>query len=306
MLLFAYSLLQVWSYLAGFIVYWCLITIVHFCISSSFRACRSPLTFPPSSSCLSAPAPSMAIAAYLILATSIAAIAAIYHYLVDNSVDPRPPHNATPTIPPRAVERRRTLHSNPTSASVTAARNSTQPAYNIPAPNIPVRNIRAPIPAPVARKEIDGLFLHEAVAAEVDDRYPYDQEINTERKSHSTKLVAGYFKCYSCKPKKYQPDEPRTWLSYGICVEIWMSPSSGTRYRTRLHSQMCANCYTVVEPEVIKDDYVTVIVKVLDRWTGQQSTVKPRQKYGKTGPHKTDKCNACQKGISPPQASKVA
>ncbi|KAK3811498.1 MAG: hypothetical protein JOS17DRAFT_796128 [Linnemannia elongata] len=35
----------------------------------------------------------------------------------------------------------------------------------------------------------------------------------------------------------------------------------------------------VVEPEVIKDDYVTVVVKVLDRWTGQQSTVKPRQKY---------------------------
>ncbi|KAF9536667.1 hypothetical protein EC957_010169 [Mortierella hygrophila] len=98
----------------------------------------------------------MGITTYLILA---AFIAAIYHYLVDNSVDPRPPRYATPTIPAPAADTRRTLHSNLTSASVTAARN---------------------------------------------------------------------------------------------------------------------NCDTVVEPEVIKDDYVTVVVKVLDRWTDQESTVKPR------------------------------
>ncbi|KAK3839016.1 MAG: hypothetical protein J3R72DRAFT_423038 [Linnemannia gamsii] len=243
----------------------------------------------------------MGITNYLILATTIAAI---YHYLVDNSDDPRPPRNVTPYIPPPAVNTRRTLHSNPTSASVTAARNRTQPAHDIPAHDvparhIPLRHIRAPIPAPVAQHEIDGLLLHRAVTAEVDDRYLYDQQINTDRKSHSKRVVAGLFKCYRCKPSKHQPEEPRTWLSYAICVEIWMSPSRDARYRTRLYSQMCANCNTIVEPEVFEDDYAIVVVKVLDHWTGQQSTVKKRQKYGKTGPHQTDKCTACQKGICP-------
>ncbi|KAK3846630.1 MAG: hypothetical protein J3R72DRAFT_433176, partial [Linnemannia gamsii] len=179
----------------------------------------------------------------------------------------------------------------------------------IPAP-IPVRiqtriQARIPVPIParilasVARQEIDGLFLHEAVAAEVDERYPYDQQIKTENNPHSKiGLVKGYFKCYKCKAKKHQLKGPRTWDSNAICVEVWMS-SSGRRYRTRLHSQMCANCNTVVEPEVIKDDYVTMVVKVLDRWTGQTSVVKPRQKSLKTGPHRTDKCNACLKGICP-------
>lgn len=217
------------------------------------------------------------------------------------AVDPRLLRYTSPTIPsPVAFDTRRTLPSNLTSASLMAAaerqlvlvqpaRNSTQLARNIP----------PPIPAPVARQEIDGSFLHEAVAAEVDDRYPYDQQIKTKRTPRSiTGLVKGYFRCYNCKPKKHQPMGPRTWNSNAICVEIWMS-SSGHRYRTRLHSQMCANCNTVVEPEVIKDDYVTMVVKVLDRWTGQTSMVKPRQKYFKTGPHRTDKCNACLKAICP-------
>ncbi|KAG0366277.1 hypothetical protein BGX24_003772, partial [Mortierella sp. AD032] len=52
-----------------------------------------------------------------------------------------------------------------------------------------------------------------------------------------------------------------------------------------------------VEPDVIKEDYVPVVVEVLDRWTGQTSVVKPRPKYFKTGPHRTDKCIACLKGI---------
>ncbi|KAK5797106.1 hypothetical protein F5H01DRAFT_359176 [Linnemannia elongata] len=217
------------------------------------------------------------------------------------AVDPRLLRYTLPTIPsPVAFDTRRKLPSNLTSASLMAAaerqlvlvqpsRNSTQLARNIP----------PPIPAPVARQEIDGSFLHEAVEATVDDRYPYDQQIPTKRNPRSkTGLVKGYFRCYNCKPKKYQPKGPRTWASNAICVELWMS-SSGHRYRTRLHSQMCANCNTVVEPEVSKDDYVTMVVKSLDRWTGQTSVVKPRQKYFKTGPHRTDKCNACLTGICP-------
>ncbi|KAK3846631.1 MAG: hypothetical protein J3R72DRAFT_223914 [Linnemannia gamsii] len=222
------------------------------------------------------------------------------------NVDPWLLRYTLPTIPsPVVVNTRSILHPNPTSASLVAAterrlvllqaaRNSTRSARNIP----------ALVPAPIARQEIDGLFLHEAVAAEVDERYPYDQQIKTENNPHSKiGLVKGYFKCYKCKAKKHQLKGPRTWDSNAICVEVWMS-SSGRRYRTRLHSQMCANCNTVVEPEVIKDDYVTMVVKVLDRWTGQTSVVKPRQKSLKTGPHKTDKCNACLKGICPIKPAK--
>ncbi|KAF9904332.1 hypothetical protein EC991_002838 [Linnemannia zychae] len=100
------------------------------------------------------------------------------------------------------------------------------PRAHVPAPfRAP---IIAPIPEPVARQEVDGLFLHEAVEATVSDRYPYDQQ-----------------------------------------------------------------------PDVDKDDYVTAVVKVLDQWTGQNSDVKPRQKSLKTGPHQTDKCNACLKGVCP-------
>jgi hypothetical protein len=73
--------------------------------------------------------------------------------------------------------------------------------------------------------------------------------------------------------------------------------STGSRYRTRLHSQKCNRCHKVVEPELDKDDYVTKVVRVLDGWTGQHSMVKPLQSFIPTGPHQSDKCNACIKGI---------
>ncbi|KAK3846628.1 MAG: hypothetical protein J3R72DRAFT_417412 [Linnemannia gamsii] len=202
------------------------------------------------------------------------------------AVDPRLQHYTTqyttPTVPsPAVVETRHTFHSNRTSSSFMIAAER-----------------KLDISATVARQEIDGLYLHAALSAEVDDRYSYDQQIETDTNPYSAKrTVKGYFKCYSCK-QKHLPGEPRTWMSNGICVEIWMS-SSGRRYRTRLHSQMCANCNRAVEPDVIKEDYVPVVVEVLDRWTGQTSVVKPRPKYFKTGPHRTDKCSACLRGVCP-------
>ncbi|KAG0325806.1 hypothetical protein BG000_001666 [Podila horticola] len=60
---------------------------------------------------------------------------------------------------------------------------------------------------------------------------------------------------------------------------------------------MCDHCDIFVEPDVDKDDYVTKVVMALDSWTGQRSPVKPLQHYTSTGPHKTQKCHACRKGI---------
>ncbi|KAF9209102.1 hypothetical protein BGZ59_010286, partial [Podila verticillata] len=59
----------------------------------------------------------------------------------------------------------------------------------------------------------------------------------------------------------------------------------------------CKHCDIFVEPEADKDNYVTKVVKVLDGWTGQRSEVKPLQNFPSTGPHQTDKCHACLKGI---------
>lgn len=217
------------------------------------------------------------------------------------AVDPRLSRYTTPVYPSPAVTDRRALRpldAYPTSGSsmtvagrqlMYVAWDRTEPAYHIPA-HIP-------------RPEVDGMLLHAYVTAEVDDRYLYDQQMKTDSASYSTtRTVVGSFKCYGCPRKKDRPEEPRTWTSAGICVEIWMS-STGRQYRTRLNSQTCIRCHTLVEPDVIEDDYVTKVVRVLDGWTGQHSVVKPLQKYPSTGPHKTDKCNACRKGICPLKAT---
>lgn len=205
-------------------------------------------------------------------------------------VDSRLPRCTMPIYPsPSVVD---IPYGNPTSGSlmtmadrqpVCIAGSSTQPARKIP--------------ASTPRTQVDGNFLHASVTAEVDDRYLYDDQIATNSSLHSTtQSVAGIFKCYNCKGKKSHPEEPREWASNGICVEIWISPT-GHRYRTRLNSQMCNRCHKFVEPYVFKDDYVTKVVRVLDDWTGLCSVVKPLQNYPSTGPHQTDKCYACIKGI---------
>ncbi|KAK3846614.1 MAG: hypothetical protein J3R72DRAFT_433140 [Linnemannia gamsii] len=148
-----------------------------------------------------------------------------------------------------------------------------------------------------------GLFLHKKVAAVIVDRYQYDQKLNVKGNPYIAVLVTGFFKCYNCKPKKHQPKKLRIWRSDAICVEIWML-SSGHEYRTRLHFQICEDCNTFVKPEVIEDDYVTMVVTELDRWTGQSSEVKPRQKYFKTGLHRKAKCGACLKGVCPLKPAK--
>ncbi|KAF9178443.1 hypothetical protein BGZ51_007669, partial [Haplosporangium sp. Z 767] len=203
----------------------------------------------------------------------------------DAAVDPRLTRYTTPIdLFPAVVDTRR-----PTSESLTtvAERQLIHVAWK------PAHKIPAHIP----RQEVDGMFLHASVIEEVDDRYLYDQQIKTDSALFSaTRSVVGVFKCYNCKRKKHRPEEPRIWTSNAICVEIWMSPTDH-RYRTQLNSQMCKLCHKFVEPDVFKDDYVTKVVKVLDGWTGQCSRVKPLQHYPPTGPHMTDKCYACWKGI---------
>lgn len=147
-----------------------------------------------------------------------------------------------------------------------------------------------------SQREIDGDRLHGTLADVTRDQYTYDEQIKEDTWS-TARSVFGVFKCYNCIDRYYQP---RTWSSSGICAEIWMS-SDGHRYRTSLHFQQCSRCNTFVEPDVDIDDYVTKVVRILDRWTGQHwnSWVKPVQHRPLTGPHKTDKCHGCIKGVCP-------
>ncbi|KAK5805701.1 hypothetical protein F5H01DRAFT_75700 [Linnemannia elongata] len=213
--------------------------------------------------------------------------------LCGGAVGPGLPRYTAPAYPsPAVVDTSRPLYANSTSGSSTivagrqlepVVRNSTQPARKIPAHTPP--------------SEIDGMPLHASVTAQVDDRYPYDRQIKTDSVPYSTtRSVVGVFKCYRCERKKDRPNDPREWTSVGIAVQIWMS-STGHRYRTQLNSQRCKHCHIFGELEVDKDDYVTKVVRVLDGWTRQRSVVKPLQNYPPTGPHRTDLCHACQRGV---------
>ncbi|KAF9119270.1 hypothetical protein BGW39_000429 [Mortierella sp. 14UC] len=212
---------------------------------------------------------------------------------VRKAVNPKIFQHNSPTYPSPAVSVTGGSHSaGPTSKTLTtvarkARRNKTQPARKIPVYTF--------------REEVDGLYLHASVTGEIGGRYPYDQYIKTDGELRTTAVtVAGIFKCYNkyCKRKEKDEVVPRVWDSYGICVKIWMS-SSDHGYRTILHFQQCNKCRKYIKPEVEKDDYVTKIVTVMDRWTKQKSDVKPRKFYPPTGPHQSDKCSACQKGVCP-------
>ncbi|KAF9577911.1 hypothetical protein BGW38_006590, partial [Lunasporangiospora selenospora] len=207
------------------------------------------------------------------------------------AAEPRILRYTTSNYPSPATDTRRPLNTNPTLGSLSVVPKR-QPARTAQTKPRPASKVLKHIPL----SEIDGILLHESVTEEIGSLYPYDQKIKTDDAPYSTVLsVAGVFKCYNCKRKKDQPEEPRIWTSNGICVEIWMS-SPGHRYRTRLNSQECMRCRNYVEPEPDNDDYVTKVVRVLDRWTGQRSVVKPLRHHPPTGPHKTEMCYGCRKG----------
>ncbi|KAF9103772.1 Chitin synthase, class 1 [Mortierella sp. AM989] len=134
----------------------------------------------------------------------------------------------------------------------------------------------------VSRDEVDGAYLHDALAKEVSYHLLYDKDLG-EPARHRVRSVVGQFTCMHCRSNK-----PHVWKSGVIATEMWLSTSN--RYRTLLHSQKCKYCNRYAEPEVDVDNYVRKVKWVFDLWKGLRAPeAKDSERHEFTGPHDEDR-----------------
>ncbi|KAF8938486.1 hypothetical protein BGZ58_000803 [Dissophora ornata] len=143
-----------------------------------------------------------------------------------------------------------------------------------------------------SREEVDGAYLHEALAKEAGYTLVYDENLKVGKDGrYGGRSIVGKFTCTKCRPKN-----PRVWNSGIIATELWLSTSN--RYRTLLHSQKCKACNNYAEPEVDIDNYVYKVVRAFDLWKDlREPELRNPGESIITAPHDSERCHGCEIGI---------
>lgn len=145
------------------------------------------------------------------------------------------------------------------------------------------------------RDEVDGEYLHEAVAAEAPFQLVYDASLSKNR-HRSVRDMAGTFTCTHCK-------KPHAWDSSVIATQVWFDEHRD-RYCTLLNCQKCKRCNQYAKLEINEEKYVDRLLNAITLWKGLRERRMNPDVPKKTGPHDSTRCRGCEKGICGQRASR--
>jgi hypothetical protein len=143
----------------------------------------------------------------------------------------------------------------------------------------------------MARGEVDGEHLHDAVAEEAPFSLVYDTNLLKDRKERGVRFMVGTFTCTHCSSKK-----PHAWISGKIATQLWFDNPTD-RYRVLVNCQKCNRCNRYTEPVIDEDKYSKKVVDAITLWKGLRERGVGSRDRKKTGPHDETRCRGCEKGI---------
>ncbi|KAI8357224.1 hypothetical protein B0O80DRAFT_446806 [Mortierella sp. GBAus27b] len=152
----------------------------------------------------------------------------------------------------------------------------------------------------IVRPEVDGEYLHEALAQEASDydvpfHLQYDRNLQGNARVRSDeRSMSGSF---TCEPCSLDLRRRHRWTSGVISTQLWLSVRD-KRYCILINSQKCRRCERYVEPEVDLDKFVHKVIRAFTLWLGLREREEGWQDdHHDTPPHDQKRCRGCEKGV---------